>query len=342
MTHGVRDLTPWPIAVRLRAHYWRFLPPWAARYVPDAVGHDGRCIVLQNFWRTIYFCKIVIENIYKKSIYDVGRGPTCLRQQRHGPWASSCKKAGSKANKRPLGISSPSSGSSFSLEGKEKQNHLPLTSPKAAARTLRPPAIAAGTAASMTGSVSAASLPISPPLIVLSRAGATGSVWWGWVSDGSVGRGDSCEDEGGCDRTSLLLYCFYLGFLDLRRGIVVDGWDGLISLAPIVLGCGENRCLERINSRFCFPVVTRQEVTISCSIYKFNYVAIELDIPGCYPGFGWRFGVKVVLWWDCNLLLHPWKTWVIGLLLPWYIVANVIRHNHIAFHFTFSWAICVC
>jgi hypothetical protein len=32
-------------------------------YVPDAVGHDGRCIVLQNFGRAIYFCKIEIENI---------------------------------------------------------------------------------------------------------------------------------------------------------------------------------------------------------------------------------------------------------------------------------------
>jgi hypothetical protein len=31
----------------------------------DAVGHGGRYIVLQNLWRTIYFCKIMIKNIYK-------------------------------------------------------------------------------------------------------------------------------------------------------------------------------------------------------------------------------------------------------------------------------------
>jgi hypothetical protein len=42
---------------------WRLLPPWATTYVPDAVGHDGICIVLQNFGRTIYFCKIEIEKI---------------------------------------------------------------------------------------------------------------------------------------------------------------------------------------------------------------------------------------------------------------------------------------
>jgi hypothetical protein len=36
------------------------------RYVSDAVSHDDRCIVLQNFERTIYFCKIMIEKIYKK------------------------------------------------------------------------------------------------------------------------------------------------------------------------------------------------------------------------------------------------------------------------------------
>jgi hypothetical protein len=35
------------------------------RYVPAAVGHSGRCIVLQNFWQTIYFCKIEIEKIKK-------------------------------------------------------------------------------------------------------------------------------------------------------------------------------------------------------------------------------------------------------------------------------------
>jgi hypothetical protein len=206
-----------------------------------------------------------------------------------------------------MGISSPSSGSSFFPRRKGKTKSFTVNKSQGRRKNPKTSRDRRRNGRFHDG-VGITSLPISPPFIVLSRAGATGSVWWGWVSDGSVGRGDSCEDEGGCDRTSLLLYCFYLGFLDLRRGIVVDGWDGLISLAPIVLGCGENRCLERINSRFCFPVVTRQEVTISCSIYKFNYVAIELDIPGCYPGFGWRFGVKVVLWWDCNLLLHPWKT----------------------------------
>jgi hypothetical protein len=36
--------------------------------VSDAVGHSGRCIVLQKFWRAIYFCKIVIEKIYKKIV----------------------------------------------------------------------------------------------------------------------------------------------------------------------------------------------------------------------------------------------------------------------------------
>jgi hypothetical protein len=35
------------------------------RYVPAAVGHSGRCIVLQNFSHTIYFCKIEIEKIKK-------------------------------------------------------------------------------------------------------------------------------------------------------------------------------------------------------------------------------------------------------------------------------------
>jgi hypothetical protein len=36
------------------------------RYVPAAMAHGGRCIVLQNFRRTIYFCKIEIEkNIIK-------------------------------------------------------------------------------------------------------------------------------------------------------------------------------------------------------------------------------------------------------------------------------------
>jgi hypothetical protein len=35
------------------------------RYVPDIVGHDSRCMVLQNFG-TIYFCKIEIEKIYIK------------------------------------------------------------------------------------------------------------------------------------------------------------------------------------------------------------------------------------------------------------------------------------
>jgi hypothetical protein len=35
-------------------------------YVPDAMGHDDRCIVLQNFGKTIYFCKIEIEKIQKK------------------------------------------------------------------------------------------------------------------------------------------------------------------------------------------------------------------------------------------------------------------------------------
>jgi hypothetical protein len=34
-------------------------------YVPAAVGHSGRCIVLQNFLQTIYFCKIEIEKIKK-------------------------------------------------------------------------------------------------------------------------------------------------------------------------------------------------------------------------------------------------------------------------------------
>jgi hypothetical protein len=36
------------------------------RYVPATVAHDGRCIVLQDFWRAIYFLKIEIEKIYKK------------------------------------------------------------------------------------------------------------------------------------------------------------------------------------------------------------------------------------------------------------------------------------
>jgi hypothetical protein len=37
------------------------------RYVPAAVAHGGRCIVLQNLWLTIYFCKIEIEKILKNS-----------------------------------------------------------------------------------------------------------------------------------------------------------------------------------------------------------------------------------------------------------------------------------
>jgi hypothetical protein len=37
---------------------YRRAPRW---YAPAAVGHDGRCIDLQNFLRTIYFCKIEIE-----------------------------------------------------------------------------------------------------------------------------------------------------------------------------------------------------------------------------------------------------------------------------------------
>jgi hypothetical protein len=38
---------------------WRRGPQ---RYVPDAVGHGGRCIFLQNLWQTIYFfCKITIK-----------------------------------------------------------------------------------------------------------------------------------------------------------------------------------------------------------------------------------------------------------------------------------------
>jgi hypothetical protein len=41
------------------------LPPGGR--TPAAVGHDGRCIVLENFRPTIYFCKIEIEKILKKS-----------------------------------------------------------------------------------------------------------------------------------------------------------------------------------------------------------------------------------------------------------------------------------
>jgi hypothetical protein len=40
------------------------------RYVPDAVGHGGRCIVLQNFGQTMYFCKIVIEKYIKKFTFQ--------------------------------------------------------------------------------------------------------------------------------------------------------------------------------------------------------------------------------------------------------------------------------
>jgi hypothetical protein len=32
-------------------------------YVPDAMSHGDRCIVLKKFGQIIYFCKIVIEKI---------------------------------------------------------------------------------------------------------------------------------------------------------------------------------------------------------------------------------------------------------------------------------------
>jgi hypothetical protein len=61
MGHDVMSLTPWPYEPTFGGFYRR----GAQRYVLDAVAHGGRCIVLQNFGRTIYFRKIEIEK-YKK------------------------------------------------------------------------------------------------------------------------------------------------------------------------------------------------------------------------------------------------------------------------------------
>jgi hypothetical protein len=45
--------------------------PLPVGQAPAAVGHGGRCIVLQNVWRTIYFCKI--GKIYIKYLIFVPR-----------------------------------------------------------------------------------------------------------------------------------------------------------------------------------------------------------------------------------------------------------------------------
>jgi hypothetical protein len=58
VAHDVMSLTPW-VTVMSAARYgptagdsYRREP---RRYVPDAVGHDDKCIILQNFERTICF-----------------------------------------------------------------------------------------------------------------------------------------------------------------------------------------------------------------------------------------------------------------------------------------------
>jgi hypothetical protein len=58
--HGIRGLTPWRVALGLRAHSWwhlaahdvMSLTPWA---------RGTRCIFLLNLCQIIYFCKIVIN-----------------------------------------------------------------------------------------------------------------------------------------------------------------------------------------------------------------------------------------------------------------------------------------
>ena len=71
---------------------------------------------------------------------------------------------------------------------KKKENHLPLQVPKSPPEAQNPktsaPAIAAGTAATMTGSVTAVSFSLSPSLAELSRPGASGFGLVGWFSDG--------------------------------------------------------------------------------------------------------------------------------------------------------------
>jgi hypothetical protein len=32
--HGITDVTPWPVALGLRTHYWRLLPPRATALCP--------------------------------------------------------------------------------------------------------------------------------------------------------------------------------------------------------------------------------------------------------------------------------------------------------------------
>jgi hypothetical protein len=54
------------MAVRLWAHYWRLLPPWATVLCPWRRGPRREMYSFANLWRTIYFCKFVIEKIYKK------------------------------------------------------------------------------------------------------------------------------------------------------------------------------------------------------------------------------------------------------------------------------------
>jgi hypothetical protein len=44
-----------------KSYLGAMLPPGGR--TPAAVGHGGRCIVLQNFGPTIYFCKIERKNI---------------------------------------------------------------------------------------------------------------------------------------------------------------------------------------------------------------------------------------------------------------------------------------
>jgi hypothetical protein len=61
---GVRPLTPRRTALGLgHAQGPLLAAPSAVAYgvVPDTVGHSAICIILQNFRRNIYFCKIAIK-----------------------------------------------------------------------------------------------------------------------------------------------------------------------------------------------------------------------------------------------------------------------------------------
>jgi hypothetical protein len=61
----------------------------ARRYISDVVGHGGRCIVLQNFGRTIYFLQDRYRKIYLKN--------SCLSpkpQDRTCKWRTLLKQAG--------------------------------------------------------------------------------------------------------------------------------------------------------------------------------------------------------------------------------------------------------